>query len=71
MENMSDLTISKSKEKFDFLFETIRNIHLVGPKIASLFPELVVLHGKVWEELINELYVPIDRHIRAILIEKL
>ncbi|MBA7611350.1 hypothetical protein ES703_18573 [subsurface metagenome] len=71
IKNMANLTKGNSKEKFDYLFKTICNIHLVGPKIASLFLELVVLHGKVWEELIGELYVPIDRHVRTILIEKL
>lgn len=55
----------------DQIYEQLTNVDDIGPKIAGVF--LRDLGGKldVWKETLPYLYLPIDRHIRALLVERL
>jgi hypothetical protein len=61
------------KKSADLVYRTISspNVRQVGPKISSVFLRDVVYHLGVWQELLPYLYLPIDRHIRTLLVERL
>lgn len=49
----------------------ISDIKYVGPKISAVFLRDIVYHLGIWEELLPFLYLPIDRHVRDLLINRL
>jgi hypothetical protein len=61
------------KETADSIYRCITspNVREVGSKIAGVFLRDVVYRLGVWQELLNYLYLPIDRHIRSLLIKRL
>lgn len=60
------------QETADSIYEhVIFDIKNVGPKIASVFLRDIVYHLGVWKELLPFLYLPIDRHVHDILIDRL
>lgn len=58
-------------EKFNYIYEQLISIDQIGPKIAAVVMKNLVYHLKICPELVNFLYMPIDRHIRKIFIEKI
>ncbi len=71
IKNMSDLNDGNKKIKHNYLFDTIKSMPQMGYKNTSLFLKILVLYLKIWPELKDELYVPIDVHIGRILLDKL
>lgn len=71
IENMSDLSQENAEEKYRWLLENLTNIRGVGSKIACEYVRKVVVYGRVWEDLLYELYVPVDTHIDSFMTEKL
>ena len=60
------------QESTDAIYKhLIFDIRNVGPKIAGVFLRDVVYHLGVWQELLPFLYLPIDRHVRSLLINRL
>jgi len=49
----------------------ISDVKYVGPKIGGVFLRDIVYHLGVWKELLPFLYLPIDRHVRSLLIDRL
>jgi len=58
-------------EKFNYIYEQLISIDQIGPKIAAVVMKNMVYYLKICPELMNLLYMPIDRHIRKIFIEKI
>lgn len=71
IENMSDLSQENAEEKYRWLLEKLTNIRGVGSKIACEYVRKVVVYGGIWENLLYELYVPVDTHIDSFMTEKL
>lgn len=69
--NFETINNLKDKEKLDYLYNLLDNLKYVGPKIALVILKDIVYCNKIYPELINELLLPIDTHIRKILINKL
>jgi len=55
----------------DQVYKLLMNIDDVGPKIAGVFLRDVVCRLNVWKEMLPYLYLPIDRHVRFMLINRL
>lgn len=53
------------------MYKTLENILTIGPKIAGVLLRDWIYHFDIWPELKNYLYLPIDRHVRNIIINKL
>ena len=49
----------------------ISNIPNIGPKITGVFLRDLVYHLGIWKELREFLYLPIDRHIHSLLVNRL
>lgn len=62
---------SEGQHKVNELVRRIDDIKYIGPKITALFLRDAVYYFHIWPDLVNYLYLPIDRHIRTILIKKL
>lgn len=58
-------------EKFNYFYNIVKSIPSVGPKITGVYMKDVIYHNNVCPDLVNYLYLPIDIHVRRILIEKL
>jgi len=61
----------EGKDKFNYIYEQLISINQIGPKIAAVFMKNMVYHLGICHELVDSLYMPVDRHIRKIFIEKL
>ena len=59
------------QEAVDYLHSEIEGIRGVGFKIAAVFLKDVVYRHKIWGELTDWLYLPVDRHVKNILTERL
>jgi len=59
------------QEAMDKMVEGLVKIKGIGPKIAGVYLRDIVYHVRVWPQLKEYLYLPIDRHTRNILIHKL
>jgi len=59
------------QEAMDKMVEELRNIIWIGYKIAGVYLKDIIYHFRVWPELRDYLYLPIDRHTRSIIVEKL
>lgn len=59
------------QEAMDKMVEELVKIKGIGPKIAGVYLRDIVYHVRVWPQLKEHLYLPIDRHTRNILIHKL
>lgn len=60
------------QETVDAIYDhMISDVKYVGPKIAGVFLRDIVYHLGVWKELLQFLYLPIDRHIHDLLIDRL
>jgi len=55
----------------DEMYKTIDKIPTIGPKTAGVLLRDWIYHFKIWSELKNYLYLPIDRHVRNIIVNKL
>ena len=53
------------------VYEKLTDIEDRGPKIAGVFLRDIVYHLGVWDEMLPYLYLPIDRHIHDLLIDRL
>ena len=68
------IKILQSKTDQDAMDEIVKglvNIKYIGYKIAGVYLRDIVYHFKVWPQLCDYLYLPIDRHVRDILVNKL
>ena len=52
----------------DSIYKHMLDVRNVGPKIAGVFLRDVVYHLGVWKGLLEFLFVPIDRHVRNLLV---
>ena len=59
------------QEAMDKLYEELVKIKQIGPKIATVYLRDIIYHFNVWPELRDYLYLPIDRHVRNILTDRL
>lgn len=59
------------QEAMDRIVKSLSKIKGIGPKIAGVYLRDVVYRLGVWPQLEEYLYLPIDRHVRDILINKL
>jgi len=71
-----DLDLQKAKaledqERFDYLYKIIVGLPKVGPKIASVFMKNLVCKFSIFPELKDKLFLPIDLHIKKILVTRL
>ena len=57
--------------RMDKIYEELVNIKWVGSKIATVYLRDIIYHFNIWSELRDYLYLPIDRHVRAILSNRL
>jgi len=55
----------------DLIIRALTNIKGIGSKIAGVYLKDVVYHFGVWSHLRDYLYLPIDRHVRNIMVNKL
>ena len=67
-----------SQDVTDFMYEQLihnrkhnRGIKGLGPKIVATYLRDIIYHFGVWTSLTDYLYLPVDRHIRALFIERL
>jgi len=68
---IEEINRKQGKEKFDYIYRQLIRIDQIGPKIAAVFMKNMAYYLKICPELVNFLYMPIDRHIRKILLDKL
>lgn len=60
------------QESTDLIYRCmISDIRNIGPKITGVFLRDLVYHLGVWKELLEFLYLPIDRHVRSLLVSRL
>lgn len=69
--DIEEINRKQGKEKFDYIYRQMIGIDQIGPKIAAVFMKNIVYYMEICPELVNFLYMPIDRHIRKIFIDKL
>jgi len=55
----------------DMIIKALTNISGIGPKIAGVYLKDIVYHFGIWGHLRNYLYLPIDRHVRNIMVKRL
>ena len=55
----------------DRIYRRLMRIRGIGAKVAGVYLRDIIYHLKVWPFLTEYLYLPIDRHIRNILVNKL
>jgi hypothetical protein len=72
----NDLDLQKAKalkdeERFDYLYNIIVGLPRIGPKIASVFMKNLVCKFAIFPELKDNLFLPIDVHIKNVLVTRL
>lgn len=61
----------QGQNAMDEIYKRLMKIERVGAKIAGVYLRDIIYHFKVWPFLIDYLYLPIDRHVRNLIINKL
>jgi len=61
----------QGQRAMDEVYKGLMKIKRVGPKIAGVYLKDIIYHFGAWPSLVEYLYLPIDRHVRNLMVNKL